>query len=150
MRSNLSRLFSLVLLLVSAPLLAADLKLATNLRALAQQSPGEVVVLMVSQQNCSYCVRVKEQFLIPLQNSRNAPPIRILSLSQLQTVIDFDGTERDAKEIAKRYGARFTPTLLFVDAQGNSLHEPIVGLNTPDFYGYYLDQAIEQSRNALH
>lgn len=147
--STLKR-FKLALLLLALNAQAADtLTDATNLQSLGAAHPNEVIVLMVSQENCGYCVRVKEDYLKPLLKSANHPPLRLLHLDKSSEVIDFDGTSRSGSLIASRLGGRFTPTLLFVDAKGNPVHEPIVGLTTPDYYGYYLDQAIADSRQRL-
>ena len=42
-----------------------------------------------------------------------------------------------------------TPTLLFVDSQGRELAERMVGVTTLEFYGGYLDQAIDASSDKL-
>lgn len=148
---SLSRLSSLLLLLFSINSQAAEgLTDAADLQSLGASNPQEVIVLMISQDNCGYCVRVKEDYLKPMLASGAHPPIRVLHLGKSQQVIDFDGETRSSDSIAKRLGGRFTPTLLFVDAKGNTLHDPIVGLTTPDFYSYYLDEAIADSRKRIN
>jgi len=151
MRLSLFKLSSAVLLGLSLQLSAADtLEDAANLQQLGDQYPTEVIVLMVSQDNCSYCVRVKREYLEPMLASNNAPPIRILHIDRTQAIIDFDGEQRDASLIASRLGGRFTPTLIFVDSKGEPIHPPIIGLNTPDYYGFYLDEAIRMARQQLN
>ncbi len=151
MRANLLKLSNCLLLLfaLNAPA-ADDLTDASNLKQLAADNPNEVIVLMVSQEHCGYCSRVKEDYLKPLLKSKNHPPVRILHLDRSDQVVDFDGEKRSGSIIASKLGGRFTPTLLFVDGQGNLLHDPIVGLTTPEYYGYYLDEAIVTSRQRLN
>ena len=38
-----------------------------------------------------------------------------------------------------------TPTLKFYDAQGREIVEEIEGFTNHDFYGYYLDERIDQA-----
>ena len=42
-----------------------------------------------------------------------------------------------------------TPTLLFVDGSGQELTERMVGVTTLDFYGGYLDLALDRARANL-
>ena len=60
-------------------------------------------------------------------------------------VVDFKGDATTHRKLAATYRVKLTPTIWFVDGDGNVLHKPIVGLTTPDYYGYYLDRAIEES-----
>ena len=151
MRLSLLKLSSLIALVFSLKLSAAEtLTDAADLQRLGASDPQEVIVLMISQDNCGFCVRVKEDYIKPMLASDNHPPVRILHLGKNQQVVDFDGETRAADSIANRLGGRFTPTLLFVDAKGNTVHDPIVGLTTPEYYGYYLDEAIADSRKRLN
>ena len=151
MRSCLFKLSSACLLGLSLQLNAADaLEDAANLQQLGEKNRADVIVLMVSQDNCRYCVRVKRDYLEPLLASGEHPPIRILHIDRTDSIIDFDGEKRDASIIASRLGGRFTPTLLFVDSRGEQIHPPIIGLNTPDYYGFYVDDAIRKARQQIN
>lgn len=149
MRSSLSKLASLSLLIFSSLSQAAALQDASDLHVLGEQNPKDVIVLMISQPGCSYCVKVKEDYLKPLVQTDGAPPVRVINLSTAHQFIGFDGAPTSAEQLTGVLNAQFTPTLLFFDALGHQLHEPIIGLTTPDFYGYYLDTAIELSRQRL-
>ena len=48
-------------------------------------------------------------------------------------------------QFAMRYRVQMVPTVMLFDAQGNVLATPLVGLTTVDFYGGYLDQAIDEA-----
>ena len=50
---------------------------------------------------------------------------------------------------ARRSGVFLTPTVLFLDGKGQSLAEPLVGVSNVDFYLYYLERRISQSRLKL-
>ena len=70
MRANLLKLSNLILLLFALNAQAADeLTDAADLQRLAATNPNEVIVLMISQENCGYCSRVKEDYLKPLMKT---------------------------------------------------------------------------------
>jgi hypothetical protein len=62
---------------------------------------------------------------------------------------DFDGQSVAPDALASRYRTRLTPTVLFLDDRGRELTERIIGINTVDFYGYYLDAAIDAAGEHL-
>ena len=68
-------------------------------------------------------------------------------LDRRQPIRDFAGQAGAA--LAARWQARFTPTVLFLDAQGRELAGRLVGVAVPDFYGAYLDQALAEARHQL-
>ena len=151
MRSSLLKLSSLLLVIACAAVQASELTLnhASDLQALGKAQQGDVIVLMVSQPACGYCVKVKEDYLEPLLKTADAPAVEVVSLGTAHSFVGFDGKQTTAEALTRQLNAHFTPTLLFVDSQGNTLHEPMVGLTTPEFYGYYLDEAIRTSREKL-
>ena len=42
-----------------------------------------------------------------------------------------------------------TPTLLFLDPDGTEIVPRIVGVNTVEMFGFYLDRAIDAARERL-
>jgi thioredoxin-related protein len=110
------------------------------------------VVLMVSSEYCAYCVRVEEDFLIPMQISgdyEQRAVIRKVKIDYGNTIRDFDGNRIDADEFAARYNISVTPTVVFLDHHGHQLAAKRVGLMTPDFYGGYLDESIDTALDML-
>ncbi len=57
---------------------------------------------------------------------------------------DFDGAATTVREFGKRLGIRSVPTVIVFDAEGKAAAEPVVGLAAADFYGAYLERAVEQ------
>ncbi|MEJ2655267.1 MAG: hypothetical protein P8Z69_08205, partial [Acidihalobacter sp.] len=51
----------------------------------------------------------------------------------------------EPRDFARRYHVSFTPTVLLLDAKGRLLAKPLVGLTTEDFYGAFLDEAIDEA-----
>jgi hypothetical protein len=90
---------------------------------------------------------VLNEFLIPM--SRNADyqsklVMRKVELSSYQTMKDFFGDKTPHRHFAGDKGVRMVPTVMVFDSSGRLLAKPVVGLGTIDYYGYHLDQAIDQ------
>ena len=51
--------------------------------------------------------------------------------------------------LAAALGIRLAPTVVFLGPDGSELAERLVGYSSPDFYGAYLEQRIEQARSRL-
>ena len=112
-------------------------------RARAGRMP---IVLVVSRAECPYCELLKREILQPMLISGDYDGrvlIRELLIDSELPVRDFDGRAVVPDALAERYRARLTPTVLFLDNRGRELTERIIGINTVDFYGYYLDAAID-------
>ncbi|MDZ7803514.1 thioredoxin family protein [Thiohalophilus sp.] len=110
------------------------------------------ILIMFSQTGCSYCEQVLEQFLEPMRKSGDYTDkviMRRIKLDAFEEIKDFDGQWREPDEIALRYRASVTPTVVFVDYRGHELAERILGLTTVDFYGGELDDAIDLALQRL-
>jgi hypothetical protein len=58
---------------------------------------------------------------------------------------DFGGRTTTHSAFARTRRVKLTPTLDFLDDRGNRLVDPIVGVRLPDFYGTFIDRAIDES-----
>ncbi len=74
--------------------------------------------------------------------------MRILKIDE-GYVTDFNGQRVAVDDLAVRYGASVAPTVVLLDHQGKLLVKRLLGITTPDYYGLYLDTAIEKSRQRL-
>lgn len=150
----IKQLTALCLLTVAFSAQAKDSLLrATDFSNTDSHQNKHVYVVLVSRYDCSYCDLVREDFLLPLERQSNqAYPaqIRELKVDSDKLLVDFDGAQISPKKFAARYNASFTPTLLFLNQDGAQVHQKLVGISNKEFYGYYLDQAIEQSYRALN
>jgi len=113
--------------------------------ARARQLP--ILVLFMSPQ-CHYCERVLQEFLLPM--TRNADYktkviMRQIDIGSNAKLRDFNGVMTTQRQFAKARQIQLVPTVKLFDGQGNELTEPIVGLLTVDFYGGYLDNAIDDA-----
>jgi thioredoxin-related protein len=124
--------------------LATDLK---NDAELAKQKKGVVLVLF-SQEHCGYCQRVLNEFLIPM--SRNMEYQQKLVMRDIDSrgstmMRDFDGKLVDHNQFSRKHGVRMVPSVMLFDTEGRRLTKPLIGLSTVDYYGSYLDDAIDQA-----
>ena len=106
------------------------------------------VLLFFNRVGCPYCERALREFLVPMEKDpANAGRVvfRQVEINKQDKMVDFKGDVTTHRKFAQRYKIRLTPTIWFVDGDGNPLAEAIVGLRTPDYYGYYLEQAIDES-----
>ncbi|PLX59810.1 thioredoxin family protein [Sedimenticola selenatireducens] len=155
-------LLATLLLLLTTTLFADDaehtsfaaITTATDLHADGKTAKTEnkAILLLVSQEHCSFCVQIKREVISPMLRSGNYTDtllIRELILDGVSTVIDFKGTQRDNHSFAYDYKVSVTPTLLFLDAEGKELSEQMVGIQTPDMYYYYVDQSVQEEIKAI-
>ncbi|MGB5178462.1 MAG: thioredoxin fold domain-containing protein [Gammaproteobacteria bacterium] len=151
----MKRLYRLVLLFAASLWLAisalhADVTVpvASDLQQLGEQAQSRQLPILLTFTSiiCSYCELLEQDFLQPMLLSgeyRDRVMIRKLELGPGTSVTDFNGQTIMASQLSSRYRVFVTPTLLFVDGNGKELAERIVGINTPELYGGYLDDCIE-------
>ena len=127
--------FSLLFLVISCNGLAGGMPLASDLQqtytseGFNNKGQSKVALILVSQPNCNYCDLITEEILQPmLFNGKNVP----------------------ATKFAQRYNAWATPTLLFLDQQGNEIAKKMVGINTIELYGFYVDKALKSAFKAIN
>ena len=110
------------------------------------------IVLLVSTSDCSYCMLLKDEVLNPIMKSREYDDralIGELMLDAAEPLRGFDGDYVRRGELASRFAAKVTPTLLFLAPDGAEIAPRIVGVNTIELFAYYLDRAIDTARTRL-
>lgn len=125
---------------------------AKNLQAdaVAARRDRFPILVMVSLENCPHCEIVRRSHLIPLLKSKNPGVIlRQVELRGNAQLVDFDGQTLTHAEFAQRHRAGIAPIVLFFDADGRSVAEPIVGASIPDFYGAYFELGLAKARAAV-
>ncbi|MFW2372617.1 MAG: thioredoxin fold domain-containing protein [Gammaproteobacteria bacterium] len=152
-------LFILILLLVAAWRVYAgassQLLNVTNMQQLGQQATEKnlPILLLFSMRSCPYCDFIRDDYLIPMLDDpayMNKVIIREVYTDSFKTIRDFNGNKLEPMDLAQQYQATLAPTLVFIDGKGRQLVEKMVGVTTPDFYGGYLDRAIDQSYQRLN
>ena len=110
---------------------------------------GEPLVLLVSLPGCPYCELVRRNYLLPARKESGLQAWQLDVTDRRTPLTGFDGKPTTAAAWTKAVKATFTPTVLFLGPQGQSLAEPLVGAAVPDFYGAYLEERLEIARTAL-
>ena len=119
---------------------------ASDLAADARQ--GVPMLMLVSQEYCPFCVQIKREILGPMLKAgdyKDQILIRELYIDLGGNVKNFQGHEISSAEFALGYGVDLTPTLLFLDSNGEELAKRIIGINTPEMFYFYVDEAIKES-----
>lgn len=110
---------------------------------------GIPVLLEFTMHGCPFCEEVEEEVLRPMLISGDYDSkviVRNIKIDEdSREVVDFNGELVTYGELAGRYKVYVTPTLVLVDGHGKAMGLEMVGVTTIDFYGIYLDQAIEKA-----
>ena len=133
---------------------AAGIPLARDLMLAGRQAERACVPLLLefSADDCHFCALLEEEVLNPTLLDRDYEQrvlMRKLILDRGTKLRNFSGKSINASDLANQYKVFVTPTLLFVDRQGKELAERMVGVTTLEFYGGYLDQALDAARDKL-
>ena len=120
--------------IVSSLAIAAsgELPRAENLQTDAQQAVNDKkpIVLFFTLPNCSYCRIVRYDYFLPMLKQRaviDQPIIREISVTGQNRVTLFDGQRVSEAELAERYKVQMTPTVLFVNHEGDVVGNSILG-----------------------
>lgn len=129
----------------------SSLQIARDFAQLGAEADAKRVpiLLAVTQDDCAYCEKLKEEILQPMLLSgeyADRALIRELRIDPGETVRDFAGRTVPAGDFAHRYKVWVTPTLIFLGPDGTEQHARILGINTVEFFGYYVDEAIDGAR----
>jgi thioredoxin-related protein len=108
-------------------------------------------VVLFSLPDCPYCVAIRDAYLPALPDDprfRERVRIREISISSPRAITDFDGTPARQADIARRYGVKFAPTVLFLDKGGQVRAEALLGGDSVGLYGGYLEKRVLQGLDA--
>lgn len=133
---------------------AADNLRSRDLSILAESAKREglPILLIVSQHYCPFCVRLKEEIILPMQISgdyNNKVFMAEIMLDSNQKILDFKADMVRPGDIADSYKVWVTPTLLFLDHTGREVHKRMLGVNTIEMYGYFLDESLAAALQAV-
>ena len=133
---------------------AATIMAAVDLGADSGQArqQGIPLLLVVTRELCGYCDQLKAQILRPMLLSGEYEDLiilRELNIDSETPIRGFDGRAASGYSVASGYDALFTPTVLFLGPEGEEVAQRMIGINTVEMYGYYLDQAIAGATAAI-
>lgn len=144
----------LILLLQTSLSASADedlpyvkIKTVTDFSQLAETARNEdkIIMLEISASYCDYCELLEEEIIKPMLRSGDYGEvlIRKIEIDSFDTIKNFSSKSTNPDEFSDRLKIKLTPTLLFFDGHGNEISPRILGINSLDFYGWYLDEALK-------
>ncbi|MBD3666153.1 thioredoxin family protein [Sulfitobacter aestuariivivens] len=83
---------------------------------------GKRLMILIEQRGCAYCKKMHEEvFVVPQIEEFIQDNFFVVQINMFGDVevTDFDGTSLPEKEMAKRWGALFTPSIYFLPQQVN-------------------------------
>ena len=110
------------------------------------------LLLMVSAEECPYCKVMEADYLVPMLRNREYDSmvlIRKIHLDSFDEIIDFNGKSVVPTDVSQRYSVWVTPTLLFLNGQGEEVQKRMVGLGVRDFVSAYIDESIAAAARAI-
>jgi len=126
----------------------------TDFKTLTKQAreSGKVIMLEMSATYCGYCKTLEEEIIKPMLRSGDYSDnvlIRQVNIDIHGLMDDLGVDKTSPDQLARRYNIFVTPTLLFLDGQGEEVSERILGVNSLDYYGAYVDDALEQGHRKI-
>jgi thioredoxin-related protein len=106
---------------------------------------GQPLVVMVSLEGCPFCRFARDHYLDPLRRQEGGYVVQI-DMRTATSVRDFSGATLTHDALARGWGVKVAPTVLFFGAKGKEVAERLEGGYIPDFYGAYLEQRLQVAR----
>jgi thioredoxin-related protein len=119
-----------------------------TLEATAAQAKKVPILVMFTRRNCAFCTQVLQEFLLPMRRNAEYESkviMRQVDVGSSATLRTFSGKATTHARFARENRIKLTPTIKLFDAEGHELTEPLIGLTTPDYYGGFLDQRIDEA-----
>ena len=127
-----------------APLPAVPLASDLQRDGLHAARIGMPLVLFFSLPDCRYCHTVRHNYLAPMLGGAHI--IREIEVGGSLAATGLDGAATTHAALARRFGVRFAPTVLFVGPAGETLAPPLLGGDTAGMYGALLDARLATAR----
>ncbi len=112
----------------------------------------KLIMLEVSATYCSYCLKLEEEIIKPMLRSGDYDAnvlIRKFDIDDFSESRDFNGSLISSASLARRWDIKITPTIIFLNSQNQEVSERILGVNSLDYFGGYVDDAIDLGLAAI-
>ena len=109
-------------------------------------------MLAMSATYCDYCRTLEEEIIKPMLRSGDYEHnvlIRKLEIDSYASIRHFSGDTVTPARLARDFNVFVTPTLIFLDSRGQEVSERILGINSLDFFGAYVDDALIEGRQRI-
>ena len=113
---------------------------------------GLIILIEFASDSCGYCRLLEKEFLKPMsinQEYREKVIIRSVPLDGDRSFKGFQGELTSASQFASKYDIEVTPTMVFLDANGDELSDKLVGIWSLDYFGSYIDERIDIARQKV-
>ncbi|NNE64882.1 MAG: thioredoxin fold domain-containing protein [Gammaproteobacteria bacterium] len=126
-----------------------DIQSVADFAILAKTAKNQkkLIMLEISASYCSYCITIEEELIKPMLRSGdydNDVLIRKVDIDSYKNLSGFDGQPISGSKLAKMLNIKVTPTLIFLNSENQEVSKRIVGVNSLDYLGAYVDDAIKQ------
>lgn len=116
--------------------------------ARAAARTGMPILLFFAADSCPYCQVVEESYLQPMiRTGEYAGRVlfRVIHVDDDAALRDFDGRMTTHRAFARAHRVSLTPVVRLMNADGHQLVPQLLGYTSPDFYGSYLESAIDNA-----
>jgi len=124
-----------------------------NLDALFKQSKRQkkVILLEISASYCSFCRKLEAEIINPMIISGDYGHviIRQLEIDGDNDIKMPNGQSISPAEYARSKNVFATPTLLFLNDKNEEVAKRIIGINSVDYFGAYVDDALKTGASKL-
>ncbi len=121
--------------------------------ALLAQAKKEkkVILLEMSASYCGFCRKLEAEILNPMIISGDYEDvlIRHLEIDSYYSINMPDNPSMTPSEYAYSKKIFVTPTLLFLNYKNEEVAERIVGINSVDYFGAYVDEALKEGAKKI-
>ncbi len=117
------------------------------------QKKGVPLLVIFTSPECAYCERSMQDYLIPMQQNpqyTHKVMIRRIQITDDTPLTGWDGKPTSGKLYAASLNIKLTPTIIVFTPDGKQASDPIVGVDSEDYYGGYLDNAIDAGLAKMH
>ena len=125
-----------------------DIPSVSDFSTLAKTAKNQqkLIMLEVSASYCSYCTTLEEELIKPMLRSGDYDDdvlIRKVDIDSYENLLGFDGQSISGPKLAQLFNIKVTPTLIFLNSENQEVSKRIVGVNSLDYMGAYVDDAIK-------
>ena len=134
--------------------LKGSLPQAVDYQKLGKQSLqlNQPIVVFVSASHCEFCHLVQDQVFIPTYRAGGYSDFIFtrLLVDGDYAVKDFTGEITTPAILAQRlFSYELTPSLLFVNAIGEQLSDPIIGVANVEYYEFLMLRQVQKAQQQL-
>ena len=123
-----------------------------SMLAKTAKTQQKLIMLQVSASDCNYCAILEEELIKPMLRSGeydNDVLIRKVDIDSYKKLSGFDGQPISGPQLAKMLNVKVTPTLIFLNSENQEVSKRIVGVNSLDYLGAYVDAAIKRGLSII-